>query len=155
ICYCHTPMRYVWDAEDDYNFDPVRALALRWVRERLQRWDCEAASRVHSFIANSSFVRERIQSYYGRDAAVIPPPVDTKFFQPSTSVRRDDFYLAAGALVPYKRFDLIVEAFNRMGRRLVVAGNGSESGSLRRLASRNVEVRGGVTDDEMRHLYRS
>src|SRR5215471_13084544 len=60
ICYCHTPMRYVWDAEDDYSFDPIRGFALRCIRERLQHWDCEAANRVHHFIANSQFVRERI-----------------------------------------------------------------------------------------------
>jgi glycosyltransferase involved in cell wall biosynthesis len=155
ICYCHTPMRYVWDAEDDYTFDPLRALAMRCVRERLQRWDCEAASRVHHFIANSAFVRERIRSYYGCDAVVIHPPVDTEFFRPSTSIRRGDFYLAAGALVPYKRFDLIVQAFNIMGRRLIVAGHGSEIKRLRRMAGSNVEVRGRVTDEELRHLYRS
>lgn len=154
ICYCHTPMRYIWDAEDDYRFDPLRRLALRHVRGRLQQWDCEAANRVHYFIANSEFVRERIRRYYGREATVIYPPVNTRFFRPSSSARRGDFYLAAGALVPYKRFDLIVEAFNTMGRRLIVAGNGSESGRLRRIAAKNVEVRGDVTNDELRWLYR-
>jgi glycosyltransferase involved in cell wall biosynthesis len=167
ICYCHTPMRYIWDAEDDYRFDPLRRFAMRYARARLQRWDCEAANRVHHFIANSEFVRERIRRYYGRDAAVIYPPVNTRFFRPSASTRRGDFYLAAGALVPYKRFDLIVEAFNIMGRRLIVAGRGSESGHLRRIAAKrkrdsaqpsdngNVEVRGDVTDDELRWLYRN
>jgi len=153
ICYCHTPMRYVWDAEDDYSFDPIRRLAMRCMREPLQRWDCEAANRVHHFIANSHFVRERIRSYYGRDAEVIHPPVDTDFFQPSAPALRGDFYLAAGAMVPYKRFDLIVEAFNRLGRRLIVAGHGSELAALRRMAAKNVEVRGRVSDVEMRRLY--
>jgi glycosyltransferase involved in cell wall biosynthesis len=155
ICYCHTSMRYVWDAEDDYRFDPLRRLAMRYVRAPLQQWDCEAANRVHHFIANSEFVRERIQRYYGRDAAVISPPVDTRFFQPSGTAGRGDFYLAAGALVPYKRFDLIVEAFNKMGRRLIVAGDGSESGRLRRMAANNVEIRGDVSDAELRWLYRT
>jgi glycosyltransferase involved in cell wall biosynthesis len=155
ICYCHTPMRYIWDAEDDYKFDPIRRFAMRYVRAPLQQWDCEAANRVHHFIANSEFVRERIRHYYGRDAAVIYPPVDTRFFRPSSSTRRGDFYLAAGALVPYKRFDLIVEAFNMMGRRLIVAGRGPESGYLRRIAGETVEVRGDVTDDGLRWLYRN
>jgi glycosyltransferase involved in cell wall biosynthesis len=155
ICYCHTPMRYVWDAEDDYSFGLIRAFALRCVRDRLQQWDCESANRVHHFIANSQFVRERIQSYYGRDAAVIYPPVDTRFFHPSGRARRGDFYLAAGALVAYKRFDLIVEAFNKMGRRLVVAGHGPEIQRLRRMAAPNVEICGRVTDDELRELYRT
>src|SRR5215510_9210686 len=77
ICYCHTPMRYVWDAEDDYGFRPIRRLAMRLSRPRLQRWDCEKANRVDHFIANSRFVRERIRSYYGRDAEVIYPPIAT------------------------------------------------------------------------------
>jgi glycosyltransferase involved in cell wall biosynthesis len=155
ICYCHTPMRYVWDAEDDYRFDALRGFAMRSVRERLQRWDCESAARVDYFIANSEFVRQRIRLYYGRDAEVICPPVDTQFFQPGAAVGSSDFYLAAGALVPYKRFDLIVHAFNKMGRRLIVVGGGAELSRLRRMAATNVEVRGWVSDNELRTLYRS
>jgi glycosyltransferase involved in cell wall biosynthesis len=154
ICYCHTPMRYVWDAEDDYNFNAVRRIAMRMIRSRMQRWDCEASNRVHRFVANSQFVRERIQTYYGREAAVIYPPVDTGFFQPVADAGRDDFYLAVGALVPYKRFDLIIEAFRNLGRRLVVAGHGSELEKLRKCAPGNVEIRGRVDDEELRHLYR-
>ena len=153
ICYCHTPMRYVWDAEDDYNFDAVRHIAMRMIRSRMQRWDCEASNRVQHFIANSQFVQERIQSYYGRKSTVIYPPVDTIFFQPAGDAAREDFYLAAGALVPYKRFDLIIEAFKTLGRRLVIAGHGSELQKLRKQAPHNVEIRGRVTDDELRHLY--
>jgi glycosyltransferase involved in cell wall biosynthesis len=128
ICYCHTPMRYLWDAEDDYAFDPVRRLALRCIRPRMQRWDCEAALRVDHFIANSRFIRERIRLYYGCGAEVIYPPVNTKFFalpKASDNMARGDFYLAAGALVAYKRFDVIIEAFKRIGRRLVIAGSGA------------------------------
>jgi glycosyltransferase involved in cell wall biosynthesis len=153
ICYCHTPMRYVWDAEDDYNFDPIRQIAMRMIRSRMQRWDCEASNRVQHFVANSQFVRERIQTYYGRESTVIYPPVDTAFFQPAGDAARDDFYLAVGALVPYKRFDLIIEAFKTLGRRLVMAGHGSELQKLRKQAPHNVEIRGRVTDDELRHLY--
>src|SRR5262249_8952022 len=158
ICYCHTPMRYVWDAEDDYSFNRIQRVVMRSMRHRLQRWDCEAAIRVDDFIANSRFVRERIRSYYGRDAEVIHPPVDTVFFTPSEDAannRREDFYLAAGALVPYKRLDLIVEAFKRLDRRLVIAGGGSELDRLRKTATRNIDILGWVTDDTLRHLYRS
>ncbi len=155
ICYCHTPMRYVWDAEDDYAFDPVRRLVMRAVRPRMQRWDCEAASRVDHFIANSRLVRERILTYYGRKAEVINPPVDTRFFTPAGGGEREDFYLASGALVPYKRFDLTVEAFNKVGRRLVIAGSGPELKRLRAMARSNIDVRGWVTDQELRHLYQS
>ena len=113
-------MRYVWDAEDDYALGALRHAAFRAVPPRLQRWDCEAAARVDHFIANSRFVRERIRDYYGRDAEVIHPPIDTHFFTPSTTNEREDFYLAAGALVSYKRFDVVVQAFNASNRRLVV-----------------------------------
>ena len=150
-------MRYVWDAEDDYAFDPVRRLAMRSVRARMQRWDCEAATRVDHFIANSRFVRERVRLYYGRDAEVIHPPADTGFFAPALegTAARDNFYLAAGALVPYKRFDLIIEAFGRLGSRLVIVGGGAELKRLRKRAASNIEVRGWVTNDELRHLYRT
>ncbi len=153
VCYCHTPMRYVWDAQDDYRFGAVHRIALSAVRPRLRQWDCEAASRVHHFIANSRFVRERIRRFYGRDAAVIHPPVDTEFFTPAN--RASEFYLAAGALVPYKRFDLIVKAFNALDRRLVVAGGGPEMERLRKLARGNVQVLGWVTSKELRRLYRT
>jgi glycosyltransferase involved in cell wall biosynthesis len=155
ICYCHTPMRYVWDAEDDYSFGALRARVLGAIRPRLQRWDCEAAGRVDQFIANSNFVRERIRTYYGREAEVIHPPIDTHFFTPSANAAREDFYVSAGALVPYKRFDLVVQAFNKLDRRLVIAGSGPELTRLRKIASSNVEIRGWVTDEELRQLYRS
>lgn len=155
VCYCHTPMRYVWDAEDDYAMNPLRRAVLGVVRGRLQRWDCEAAGRVDHFIANSHFVRERIRKYYGREAKVIHPPIDTNFFAPSAGGTRDDFYLAVGALVPYKRFDLVVEAFNTLNRRLVIAGTGPEVKKLRRMAGRNIDFAGWVTDEELRRLYQT
>jgi glycosyltransferase involved in cell wall biosynthesis len=155
ICYSHTPLRYVWDAEDDYAFSAIHRLAMKAVRPRLQHWDCKAAVRVDHFIANSRFVRERIRTYYGRNAEVIHPPVDTKFFTPATgNAVREDFYLAAGALAPYKRVDLIVEAFKKIGRRLVIAGNGAELDRLRKLAPREIEILGWISDDAMRDLYR-
>jgi glycosyltransferase involved in cell wall biosynthesis len=157
ICYCHTPMRYVWDAEDDYAFDPVRHAVMRLVRPRLQRWDCEASTHVDHFIANSRFVQERIRSYYGRDAEIIHPPVDTDFFRPANAeeTRREDFFLATGAIVAYKRFDIIVEAFNRLGRRLVIAGGGAGIERLRKAARANIEVLGWVSDEALRRLYQT
>jgi glycosyltransferase involved in cell wall biosynthesis len=148
-------MRYIWDAEDDYNFDAVRHAALRIIRSRMQRWDCEASRRVHHFIANSQFVRERIQTYYGREATVIYPPFDNGFFQPPADGTRQDFYLAVGALVPYKRFDLIIDAFRKLERRLVIAGHGAEFQKLRNCAPPNVEVRGRVDDEQLRRLYQT
>ncbi len=155
ICYCHTPMRYVWDAEEDYAFGVVRRLAMSTVRKRLRQWDCDSARTVHYFLASSRFVQQRIRKYYGRDSEVICPPVNTQFFTPAFSDVRQDFYLAAGALVPYKRFDLIVNAFRKLNRRLIVAGGGQQLNTLRKMAPENVEIRGWVTDEELRRLYRS
>jgi glycosyltransferase involved in cell wall biosynthesis len=155
ICYCHTPMRYIWDGESDYRFDPLRHLAISAIRKRLQHWDRETANNVDHFIANSWFVQHRIGKYYGRSSEVIYPPVDTQFFSPSPLTRREDFYLAAGALVPYKRLDLVVQAFNKLKHRLVVAGSGPQLKALRKMAGTNVEFRGWVTDEELRRLYRS
>ena len=155
ICYCHTPMRYLWDAETDYALSGLQRMAFKTVRARLRRWDVECSKRVDYFIANSVFVGERIQRYYYRDAAVIHPPVDTRFFKPSKETSRADFYLAAGALVPYKRVDVILQAFNKIGKRLLVAGTGPELKRLRRIAGREIEFLGGVSDSELRSLYRS
>jgi glycosyltransferase involved in cell wall biosynthesis len=155
ICYCHTPMRYVWDAESDYRFTPVRQLAISAIRSRLRHWDRETASKIDHFIANSRFVQNRIDQYYGRSSEVIYPPVDTHFFSPSSSTKREDFYLAAGALVSNKRLDVVVNAFNKLKRRLVVAGSGPQLKALRKMAGPYVELRGWVTDEELRRLYQS
>lgn len=155
VCYCHTPMRYIWDAEDDYQMSALKKLVFGAVRSRLQRWDCEASKRVHHFIANSDFVRERIRRYYGRESDVVPPPIDTDFFNSSKGQPREDFYLSTGALVPYKRFDVVVRAFNSLGKRLVVAGDGPELKRLRGIAASNVNVRGWVSNEELRRLYRT
>jgi len=148
-------MRYIWDARDDYAFGPLQRCAMRVIQPRLQRWDSERAHGVDHFIANSEFVRDRIRAYYGRQAEVIHPPIDTHFFTPAPAAKREDFYLAAGALVPYKRADLVVEAFNKLGLPLVVVGSGPEFQSLRKSARSNVRICGWVTDEELRRLYRS
>jgi glycosyltransferase involved in cell wall biosynthesis len=158
ICYCHTPMRYIWDAEDDYRFGPIRRMAMHALRGRLRKWDRETATRVDYFIANSRFVRQRIRSYYQRDAEVIHPPVDTNFFTPvskTAATASKKYYLAAGALVPYKRFDLIMEAFKRLDQHLVIAGGGPEIQRLQKLATAKIEVCGWVSNDELRELYRN
>ena len=151
-------MRYIWDAEKDYAFGPIQRLAMNALRTRMRRWDCETAAHVDSFIANSQFVSNRIRSYYGRDAEIIHPPVDTAFFAPqaaSDHMTRGDFYLAVGALVPYKRFDLIIEAFNLLGRHLVIAGAGPEMKKLQKMAKSTIDFRGNVSNNALRDLYRS
>ena len=151
LCYCHTPMRYIRDQSDAYLGDgaaaAVRRLVLAPATRRLRSWDAATASRVDAFVANSEHVRRRIRMYYDRDATVVHPPVDLDRFTPAAE--REDVHVCAGALVPYKRIDLAVAAFNRSGRQLLVVGDGPQYRSLRRRARRNVTFTGRVSDAEM------
>jgi glycosyltransferase involved in cell wall biosynthesis len=155
ICYCHTPMRYVWEQYDQY-FGPRRAglltrAAMSFIAPRLRKWDLESSRRVHSFVANSQNVAERIRQYYQRTADVIYPPVNVEQF--TVSEGDDGYYLIVSALVPYKRVDLAVEACKRSGERLLIVGTGPESGRLRSAAPRNIEFLGWQPDSELAGLY--
>ena len=154
VCYCFTPMRYVWDLYDDY-FGPRAGLAARVlmppVAAWLRRWDRRTAAGVHQFVAISRFVAARIQRAYGRDAAVIYPPVDVSRFRVDEAP--GEFYLVVSALTPYKRVDLAVEACNRLGRRLVIVGTGPEDRRLRALAGPTVELLGWRDDAQTAELY--
>lgn len=125
VCYCHTPMRYLWDLYDDYYRDagPFGKIAMKLFTPYLRRADLKSAESVDTFVANSAFVAERIKRIYDRDALVVHPPVDVEFF--GDCMRgAGDYYLFAGAPVKYKRLDLARAACARLGRRLVVAGGG-------------------------------
>ena len=154
VCYCFTPMRYVWDLYDDY-FGPRSGLATRLlmppVAAWLRRWDRRTAAGVHQFVAISRFVADRIRRAYGRDADVIYPPVDVSRFRVDEAP--GEFYLVVSALTPYKRVDLAVEACNRLGRRLVVVGTGPEDRRLRALAGPTVELLGWRDDAQTAELY--
>ena len=154
VCYCFTPMRYVWDLYDDY-FGPRAGLAARVlmppVAAWLRRWDRRTAAGVHQFVAISRFVAARIQRAYGRDADVIYPPVDVSRFRVDEAP--GEFYLVVSALTPYKRVDLAVEACNRLGRRLVIVGTGPEDRRLRALAGPTVELLGWRDDAQTAELY--
>ena len=157
LCYCHTPMRYVWDRYHDY-FGPGRLhglarLAVPVIAEGLRAWDVATAPRVNRFAANSRYVAARIARYYGREAEVIPPPVDSDFFTPGPDAP-GDYDLVVSALAPYKRVDLIMDAYRGTGRRLKVVGSGPEEHRLRGLASRETEFLGPVDDERLRELYR-
>ena len=153
ICYCHSPMRYVWNLfHEELNrcgsiLRPFAALWAHYVR----LWDYSASARVDFFIANSRAVRTRILKYYRRDAHVIHPPCDVGKYQVSES--QDDYYLCVGRLVGYKRFDLAVEAFNTNGKHLVIAGEGSESRKLKKLARGRIDFLKWVPDDQLMQLY--
>ncbi len=155
ICYCHTPMRYIWDLYDDY-FGKERAgiltrLGMRTVRGYLRRWDVQTARHPQYFVANSHNVRQKIKRIYGREATVIYPPVDVESIVPS----RDDekFFLVVSALVPYKRVDLAISACLTTGDRLVIIGDGPESARLRRNAGPNIAFVGRASDEEVRSYY--
>jgi len=131
VCYCHSPLRYVWDLTDDYRRDVPAPLRPLWgpLCRRVRAADRRAAERVDLFIANSRHVAKRIKQHYGRDAVVVHPPVDLP--TPPTSGPRADFYLCVGYHAAYKRLDLAIEASRRLGRRLVVVGEGPDTARLR------------------------
>jgi glycosyltransferase involved in cell wall biosynthesis len=153
LCYCLTPMRYVWDQADAYLGRGLRRLAAAPLASALRRFDRASAGpdEVDRFVAISRAVAERVQGHYGRPAAVVHPPVDTDRFQPDGRPP-DDFYLAVSAFVPYKRDDLALAAFARLGRRLVVVGDGPGRAALARRAPRHVELPGRVGDVELMRL---
>jgi glycosyltransferase involved in cell wall biosynthesis len=152
LCYCHSPMRYLWGMYHDYRESmgafsrAVMAPAFNYLRQ----WDVASAARVDQFIANSTTVQRRIAKTYRRSAEVIHPPVAVDAFAPGPS---QDFYLLAGQLVPYKRSAVAVEAFNRMGKKLVVAGEGSELFQLKRMAGPTVRIAGPQSGQALRELY--
>jgi glycosyltransferase involved in cell wall biosynthesis len=154
ICYCLTPMRWAWRYHDYVNRERLGDLArvaLPPVMNYLRMWDVSAASRVDEFVAISRAVAERIEKFYRRPASIIYPPVDTEAFRP-TGVS-DDFYLVASRLIPYKRVDLVVEAFNQLGLPLKIVGDGRDRASLQSRAKPNIEFLGRVSDAELSDLY--
>lgn len=154
VCYCHTPMRYVWDQRQAYFGDERGALG--WLRgkilDRLRRWDAATASRVDHYLANSRFVAGRIARYYGRTAEVVPPPVDTDSYRP-TGEPRGDYCLMVAALAPYKKVDLGIDACREAGVPLVVVGDGPERARLARRADSSVRLLPRVESGELRRLY--
>ncbi len=154
ICYCLSPTRYVWNFETyaaREAFPPALKTALRPIVGLLRRWDYQAAQRVDHFVAISTEVQTRIRRYYGRDSVIIHPPVDTARFQPAPTY--DDYYLIVSRLVPYKRIDLAVRAFNLLGLPLVVAGDGRDREVLESLAGPTVTFLGRVPDEDLPDLF--
>ncbi len=143
ICYCLTPTRYMWDYQNYIRREGLGKVAQRVlppVLAWLRLWDRQAADRVDAFIAISETVRRRIAKFYRRDAVVIHPPVHTERFEPSS--RQEDFYLIVSRLVPYKRIDLAIEAFNQLGKPLVVIGDGRDRRALQAMAGPNITFLG-------------
>ena len=154
ICYCYTPMRFVW-RYDDYvkreNFGPLVRSVLPLVLEPVKKWDLATARGVDHFIAISRTVAERIQRTYGRESAIIYPPVECDLFRPSALDR--DHFLVVSRLNPYKRVDIVVEAFNRLELPLLIIGDGPDRKNLEKMARPNIEFLGRQGDEALgRHL---
>jgi glycosyltransferase involved in cell wall biosynthesis len=155
ICYCHSPMRYVWDQYGEY-FGKGRAgfatsVVMALVAPYLRRWDVRTCSRVHYFIANSHNVAERISRFYHRTSDVIYPPVSTDQF--TVSEKDDGYYLIVSALVPYKRVDLAIEAFNKCSEKFIIVGSGPERKKLEKVANKNIEFLGWQSGESLAKLY--
>ena len=156
VCYCHSPVRYAWDLQHQYldrqglRFGP-KALFARAVLHYLRNWDARTALGVDVFLANSQFIARRIEKTYRRRAQTIYPPVDLDRFDVQT--QKEGYYLTASRLVPYKRIDLVIEAFNRMPeRQLIVAGGGPDLNDLQDIAGPNVKLLGHVPEPQFRHV---
>ena len=150
VCYCHTPMRWVW-RYDDYSeragFGRLSRRLLPLFLSLLQRWDLRAARRPDYFIANSQTVARRIKKFYGRDSVVIPPPIDVNRFQPDPV--QEDYFLVLSRLVPYKRIDLAVAACTKLNRRLLVVGDGPDRARLEKIAGPTISFLGRQSDEEV------
>ena len=146
ISYCHTPTRYLWMPEMD-----TRASS-SWLRRKanksLKIWDTAAVARVDYFIANSKNVQDRIQKFYHRDSEVVYPPVDTSYYNlKKEEIKKKNYFLFVGRFVPYKKADLVVEVFNKLGLDLRLIGTGSEENKLRRIAKNNIKFLGRASDE--------
>jgi glycosyltransferase involved in cell wall biosynthesis len=147
ICYCHSPMRYIWDSADEY-LKGFKGSIAKFFTNYLKKWDLNSAANVTHFIANSNYIAEKISRIYNRYADVIYPPVDVDKFQLSN--KKGDFYLTASRLVPYKRTDLVISAFNQMPeKKLIVIGSGPESEKLRKIANANIEFIGHQSEEKL------
>jgi glycosyltransferase involved in cell wall biosynthesis len=152
LCYCYTPCRYLWDLYHEYTRGHPLRMLIAPIAHWMRLWDRLAADRVDHFVGISQEVAGRIDRHYRRDAEVIYPPVDVERVRPN-GLPPEDFYLVVSRLVGYKRIDLAVEACNRLGRRLVVVGDGPERRRLEGLAGPTVEFRGSLDDAEVADLY--
>lgn len=153
ICYCYTPMRYAWVAFDDYfkRENGFKKRVISYILGRLKAWDIKTNENVDFFIAISHNVENRIKRFYNRESVVIYPPVDTDRFEVSYS--DDNFYLIVSALVPYKRIDLAIEAFNILQSKLVIIGSGDEEQRLKKTAGDNIEFLGWLDDLKTAEYY--
>ncbi len=155
ICYCFTPMRYIWDQSSQYfnkeNANPITRFTFSMFKGYLQNWDVRSSGKVDYFIASSQNVSRRIKKIYNRESEVIYPPVNTNYFEIAGEV--EDYYLIVSAFAPYKRIDLAIKAFNQLGYPLKIIGGGQCEKQLRKIAGTNIEFLGYLDDEEIKHYY--
>jgi glycosyltransferase involved in cell wall biosynthesis len=154
VCYCHNPFRYAWNAREATlaKYDPLRRAALGFVFQRWRQWDWIAAQRVDQYAANSETTRKRVKRYFGREATVLYPPVETERFAPGPV---GDEFVVLSELMPHKRIDLAIAAFNELRLPLTVVGNGPDARRLRRMAGPTIRFTGRVSDAEAAALLSS
>ena len=155
ISYIHTPMRYAWDQMNVYlknsSYKKFRInFILGVILQNLRQWDYISSARIDKLIANSNFTSRRIKKYWGRDSEVLHPPVDTKKFSPTKS--RGRFYLSVSRLVPNKRVDILIKAFNALNLPLIIVGDGPEKKSLKEIAKNNIKFTGVLDNNELKKL---
>lgn len=153
ICYCHTPMRYLYEFYYEYTEDmnPLKRKILKYFMNYLRVWDVVSANRVDYFVANAHNVANRIRKHYKREAAVIYPPVNIEYLRPAEE--NGNYYLCVSRIIKHKRIDLVVEAFNRLERELYIIGSGSELAVLKKKAEKNIHFMGRLSDEEVRDYY--
>jgi glycosyltransferase involved in cell wall biosynthesis len=164
ICYCLTPTRYLWSGYDEYLNKPPKPLS--WIPfykqvsqpflKYARNWDMVAAQRPDIYVAISSEVKKRIRTYYGRDSKILFPPVDAERFKiQDLRFKKKDYYLIVSRLVPYKKVDLAIKAFNELGLPLVIVGTGSEEKKLKEMARSNIKFTGFVKDEDLSEYYQN
>lgn len=159
ICYCHTPTRYLWSHYFEYLnqmqfgiLNPIIKRRVPKLSHKLRIWDRLAADRVDLWISNSNNVKSRIKKYYRRDATTIYPPVDTDFFE--LEEKKQKFYVTASRLIPYKKIEVVIKAFNILGLQLKVIGAGPKEKEFKKLASKNVQILGRVSDEDLKKYFK-
>ncbi|MEK9167009.1 MAG: glycosyltransferase [Patescibacteria group bacterium] len=155
ICYYHSPMRYAWDYTHEYlkeqNLGAIGDFFVSNMMHKVRQWDFLASDRVDVPIANSKTVQNRIRKYYRREAEIIYPPVDTQRFE--AHEKNEGYFLIVSNLSPYKKIDLAVELFNRLGKRLIIIGDGPEMPRLKRMAAKNVDFLGYKSDEVTKEYF--
>lgn len=157
ICYCHSPFKQAWIFEEEYtksyNLSGIKKWYVNRTLQKIRDWDIKTLDRVDYFIANSKYISDRIKKIYNRNAEIIYPPVNTDKF--SLCIEKHDYYITVSRMVPYKKIDIIIEAFNILNKKLIVVGEGIQLDSNKKLAKHNVEVVGYKSDEELVQLIQN